>query len=181
MRVGKFNRVTSSVVTSGNGGSKSSAGNYTVDKWFYDYADNIEAVNIHYACTPIGEVPDWNGQRVTRFLPLVGDRMRRRTLKLPAQVFDPNTGQLCDRYLLHHYFEIFADGDTHYSPLYTEEVLTGAGSVPAPLTPIDAAEPGGELQHSRSATGKGEMRADAGLPPGASKKPRARSRAGKGK
>jgi hypothetical protein len=106
---------------------KSSGRDFKVEKWFYDYADNIEAVNIHYACTPLGQVPDWNRQRTTRFLPLVGNRMRRKLLNLPARILDTNTGELNDRYLLHHYFEIFADGDTHYSQLYTEEVLTGAG------------------------------------------------------
>jgi hypothetical protein len=110
---------------------KSSARDYQVEKWFYDYADNIEAVNIHYACTPLGQVPDWNLQRTTRFLPLVGNRMRRKLLKLPARILDTNSGELHDRYLLHHYFEIFADGDTHYSRLYTEEVVTGAGGLPA--------------------------------------------------
>ena len=36
---------------------------YQIEKWYYDYAENIEAVNIHYACTPLGEIPDWNNQR----------------------------------------------------------------------------------------------------------------------
>jgi hypothetical protein len=110
---------------------KSSASIYQVEKWFYDYADNIEAVNIHYACTPLGQVPDWNRQRTTRFLPLVGNRMRRKLLKLPTRILDTNSGEFHDRYLLHHYFEIFADGDTHYSRLYTEEVVTGAGGLAA--------------------------------------------------
>ena len=102
---------------------------YQIEKWYYDYAENIEAVNIHYACTPLGEVPDWNNQRSTRFLPLVETRLRRKALKLPIQVLDSSSGQLTDRYLLHYYFQIFADGDTLYSSLYTEEVCTGAGTV----------------------------------------------------
>ena len=48
-------------------------------------------------------------------------------LKLPLRIPDSNRGELNDRYLLHHYFEIFADGDTRYSSLYTEEIVTGAG------------------------------------------------------
>jgi len=52
-----------------------------------------------------------------------------------AAVFMPSRsttfGNSSDRYLLHYYFEIFADGDTHYSRLYTEEVVTGAGGLPA--------------------------------------------------
>jgi hypothetical protein len=104
---------------------------HLVEKSYYDYADNIEAVNIHYACTPLGKVPEWNS-RATRFLPLAELRMRRKVLKLPLRILDPDRGELTDRYLLHHYFEIFADGDTHYSALYTEEVVTGAGTIPAP-------------------------------------------------
>jgi hypothetical protein len=115
-----------------------SAAHYEIEKWFYDYAENIEAVNIHYACTPNGEIPDWNRQRATRFLPLVRHRLRRKVLKLPARILDPASGELSGRYLLHHYFEIFADGDTHYSPLYTEEVFTGAGNLSAPEADAEA-------------------------------------------
>jgi hypothetical protein len=107
---------------------------YHIEKWYYDYAENIEAVNIHFACTPLGEVPDWNSQWATRFLPLDEPRMRRKTLKLPTRILDMTSGQLTDRYLLHHYFQIFADGDILYSSLYTEEVCTGAGTIPAPVT-----------------------------------------------
>jgi hypothetical protein len=111
--------------------STPSPGHYQIEKWYYDYAANIEAVNIHYACTPIGAVPDWNSQRATRFMPLGENRMRRKVLKLPARVLDSTTGEFRDRYLLHHYFEIFVDGDSHYSPLYTEEVVTGVGNLRA--------------------------------------------------
>jgi hypothetical protein len=109
---------------------------YRVEKWFYDYAENIEAVNIHYACTPLGEVPDWNSQRATRFLPLVESHLRRKVLKLPVRIHDRNHRELTDRYLLHHYFEIFADDDMHYSSLYTDEIVTGAGRLPAPQDSI---------------------------------------------
>src|ERR1700722_5283576 len=119
--------------------STPSPGHYQIEKWYYDYAANIEAVNIHYACTPIGAVPDWNSQRATRFMPLGENRMRRKVLKLPARVLDSTTGEFRDRYLLHHYFEIFVDGDSHYSPLYTEEVVTGAGS-------LSVQEPGVSVQ-----------------------------------
>jgi hypothetical protein len=122
--------MAASRLTLAKGDPKSSVQDYLVEKWFYDYADNIEAVNIHYACTPLGQVPDWDRQRTTCFLPLVETRIRRKLLKLPARILDTNSGELRDRYLLHHYFEIFVDGDTVYSPLYTEEVVTGAGSLP---------------------------------------------------
>ena len=99
---------------------KSSARDYQVQKWFYDYADNIEAVNIHYACTPLGQVPDWNRQRTTRFLPLVGNRMRRKLLKLPARILDDEAAARTSARSDFFYTtisEIFADGGmyTHYS------------------------------------------------------------------
>ncbi|MCS6926123.1 MAG: hypothetical protein NZ578_09520 [Candidatus Binatia bacterium] len=125
---------------------------YYVEKEFYDYADTIEGVNIHYVCTPLGGVPDWQHQRSTRYMPLVESpvsappllsaaaspatthlaplRRRKKILKLPQRIPDPSTHTLTDRYLLHHYFEIFQDGHRYYSPLYTEEIVTGAGTLP---------------------------------------------------
>ena len=124
------------------------------EKEFYDYADNIEGVNIHYVWTPVGGVPDWENQRATRFMPLVQSpipqrsnfplpswgsnaqtpvRLRKKSLKLPQRIPDPDNGALTDRYVLHYYFEVFQDGYRHYSSLYTEEIVTGAGAQPAVL------------------------------------------------
>jgi hypothetical protein len=171
----------SGVAQCASGENIESARHYEVEKWFYDYAENIEAVNIHYACTPLGEVPDWNSQRVTRFLPLVEPRRRRKTLKLPAQILDSSHGQLTDRYLLHHYFEIFADGDTLYSQLYTEEVLAGAGNLPAPdeAASNKAGEPGSDVPGRSASSASAPMPET--RPPPASEKKRNRSTATKGK
>ena len=115
---------------SATGGDAVRSVNYhRVEKVFFDYSDHIEGVNIHYACTPLGESPDWVGERATRYLPLVEPRLRRKELKLPIRIRGGLGGELTDRYLLHYYFEIFLDGDRHYSPLYTEEVVTGVGVV----------------------------------------------------
>jgi hypothetical protein len=173
---------TSGVIRHATGEKRESATYFEVEKSYYDYAENIEAVNIHYACTPLGEVPDWNSQRTTRFLPLVEDRLRRKVLKLPAQILDSNSGHLRDRYLLHHYFEIFADGDTHYSQLYTEEVLTGAGNLPATCAAASdqVGEPGSDFQNSRPSS-ENELTAETHPPPRASKRKSARSKAKKGK
>jgi hypothetical protein len=164
------------------GESKPSARVHEVEKWFYDDAENIEAVNIHYACTPLGEVPDWNSQRATRFLPLIEARLRRKVLKLPVRILDANGGQLRDRYLLHHYFEIFADGDTHYSQLYTEEVVTGAGDLPASPEAASklAGAPGSDFI-SPSASIESAPIPGTQPPPLPSKRKKARSRATKGK
>ena len=127
---------------------------YYIEKEYYDYADDIEGVNIHYVWTPLGNEADWEHQRITRFLPRVQPspvelreslsssteersvplpRLRKKILKLPLQIFDPATNAFNNKYLLHHYFEIFQDGHRHYSPLYTEEIDTGAGiNAPAP-------------------------------------------------
>ena len=118
-------------------------------KEFYDYADDIEGVNIHYLWTPLDGVPDWENQRITRFMPRVqpptspGSKaslgmtdsvastavhLRRKILKLPQEIPDLESGRPTDRYLLHHYFEIFQDGHRQYSPLYTEELHTKAAT-----------------------------------------------------
>ena len=117
-----------------------------VEREYADYADDIEAVSIHYVWTPVGGKPDWEKQRITRYMPHVkvsaqlrkiGDGqtasskaapnrrpLRKKTLKLPLQIEDPAGGPLTNRYLLHYYFEVFQDGHRHYSPLHTEEIIT---------------------------------------------------------
>jgi hypothetical protein len=122
-----------------------------VEKEYTDYADDIEAVSIHYVWTPIGGCPDWENQRITRYMPHVKLSIQRRypapgrttsseaaapnqrplrkkTLKLPLQIEDPAGGPLTNRYLLHYYFEVFQDGHRHYSSLHTEEIITDPSS-----------------------------------------------------
>ena len=115
-------------------------------KEFYDYADDIEGVNIHYLWTPLGGAPDWDNQRETRFMPLLQPprhpgsevSLGMTKVRLRQQSAYAERSSSChrkflilrarrstDRYLLHHYFEIFQDGHRHYSPLYTEELYTG--------------------------------------------------------
>ena len=96
-------------------------GSYRVLKWFHDYADDIEAVNIHYVLTALEESPDWNNARATRYMPLVGKSIRVKELRLPVSVTD-SQGLPYSRYKLHYYFEICQGGDRQYSPLYSEEV-----------------------------------------------------------
>jgi hypothetical protein len=104
---------------------------YEVEKSFYDYSEDVEAVCIHFAVTPLYEVPDWNNQRITRFMPLISDpngepsRLRVCNLALPPLI-KTETGQSTGHYLLHHYFEVYQGGSRHYSPRFTEEIETGA-------------------------------------------------------
>ena len=108
---------------------------YLVTKSFDDFADDIQAVTIHYVWSGIGEVPDWDQERVSRFMPASQSeevetpvRRRSRTLRLPARITDQE-GVLTDRYELHHYFEYWQGGDRHYSPHFTEEIVTGGGDL----------------------------------------------------
>jgi hypothetical protein len=94
-------------------------------KWFRDYADDIEAVNIHFTLTPSGQSPDWERSRVTRYMPLVTRLFRMKELRLPQSIPD-SSGNLIREYSLHYYFEIWRAGDRHYSPLYSEEVVNEA-------------------------------------------------------
>ena len=94
----------------------------TVDKEYRDFADDIEAVSIHYLCVPDGAEADWDRGRVTRFMPLVEPGMRRLRLELPVQLVDPNSGRPVSNYTLLYYFEVYRGGDRHYSQVYTEVV-----------------------------------------------------------
>jgi hypothetical protein len=101
---------------------------YTVEKEFRDFADDIEAVSIHYLCTPTGLEADWDAGRVTRSMPIVEPGVRRLQLRLPAQIVDPRAGRPTRRYTLLHYFEVFRGGDRHYSQVYDEIIDTRANS-----------------------------------------------------
>jgi hypothetical protein len=112
----------------GSGGSE-----YLIEKCFDDFADDIEAVTIHYAWSPVGDVPNWDEERVSRFMPAESPEgaeapssRRARMLRLPAQIMT-KAGVPTDHYLLHHYFEYWQGGFRHYSPHFTEEIVTGGG------------------------------------------------------
>jgi hypothetical protein len=92
----------------------------TVEKEYRDFADDIEAVSIHYLCVPDGAEADWDRGRVTRFMPLVEPGMRRLRLELPVQLVAPNSGRPVSNYTLLYYFEVYRGGDRHYSQVYTE-------------------------------------------------------------
>ena len=106
---------------------------FEIEKEYWDDGPGIEAVSIHYLWTPLGVEPEWETHRVTRFMPPsrpqgAGSRHRARRLKLPARIADPGNGMLTDRYTFHHYFEIVEHGQRRYSPRYSEEITTGAGT-----------------------------------------------------
>jgi hypothetical protein len=102
---------------------------FIIEKCFDDFAEDIEAVTIHYAYSPLGEWPDWEQERISRFMRVQAggvDAPGRRvgTLRLPKQIVT-GAGTSTDHYLLHHYFEFWQSGYRHYSPHFTEEIVTG--------------------------------------------------------
>jgi hypothetical protein len=99
---------------------------HVVDKEYRDFADDIEAVSIHYVCVPNGAEPDWDRDRATRFMPLVEPGVRRLRLKLPAQLVDPQRGLPVSAYTLSYYFEVWRSGDRQYSQIYSEALDTRA-------------------------------------------------------
>ena len=122
---------------------------FHLEKVYYDFAPDIEAVSIHYVWTPIGEHPDWERERHTRFMPLVyapvglavpPAPLRRQMLKLPRCVAHPAMGEPTAKYLLHHYFEVFQGGHRRFSPLYTEEVDTETGACVRYLQAADSSK-----------------------------------------
>ena len=115
---------------------------HRITKWFRDYADDIEAVNIHYVVTALDEAPDWNRTRATRYMPLVGNSIRMKELRLPPSVSD-SEGRPSNRYTLHYYFEVCQGGDRQYSPLYSEEVVAEPTDEPGK----ESVQPGGEADN----------------------------------
>jgi hypothetical protein len=107
-----------------------------VDKEYRDFADDIEAVSIHYLCVPSGAEADWDNGRITRFMPLVEPGVRRLSLKLPVQLVDPRSGRPVNDYTVLYYFEVCRGGDRHYSQIFTEvmDSDTTATSVQAAAT-----------------------------------------------
>ncbi len=93
---------------------------HVIDKEYRDFADDIEAVSIHYLCAANGANPDWEKDRVTRFMPLVEQGLRRLRLKLPFEIIDPQSGQPVSAYTIFYYFEVWRGGDRQYSQIYSE-------------------------------------------------------------
>ena len=129
-------------------------------KDFYDYAENIQAVSIHYAYAPYGASPEWATVGHVQSMPLVllpssspdqdpskrpswglstqaSVRRRSTTLKLPIQIISPKTHPPTNRYLLHYYFEIVQDGTQVKTAIYTEDIRTT--NIPASSIPLGQA------------------------------------------
>jgi hypothetical protein len=120
---------------------------------YVDTQPGIELVNIHYTWTPVGQQPNWEAHRETRAMPRGGvlvrgmggttldesgnsiqtvsqtvelpdDGVRRKVIRVPFDVWDPQQNQHVENYDLHHYFEVFREGKRELSPVYTEEIVS---------------------------------------------------------
>jgi hypothetical protein len=125
---------------------------FYMKKTFVDAQSGIELVNLHYTWTPLGQMPNWEKHRETRAMPRGGtlvrgmggttvdesgqyvqtqsnvielpdDGTRRKIIKLPNDLLDPETGQYTENYMFHHYFETFRNGRRELSQLFSEEIL----------------------------------------------------------
>ena len=118
---------------------------FYMKKTFVDTMPGIELVNIHYTWTPLTQMPNWETHRETRAMPRGGtlvrgmggttidetgevrqtqqdviglpdDGIRRKIIKLPDEILNPDTGKYSDTYLFHHYFEIFRRWQARVEP-----------------------------------------------------------------
>lgn len=98
---------------------------YLIKDWT-DHEDGIENVQIHYACTPPGQSPDWSWGHETRTLFDLGGYPRRRAkvLRMPREVWDMDNGWATPEYRLHYFYEVFQHGGGRWtSDLMTEEIV----------------------------------------------------------
>ena len=121
--------------------------NWYLKKEYFDTADDIEQVLIHYTCAPLGGTPDWT-QAESRAMPAgellrtgVGEvakygppapavpqhvhpRLRKKVLRLPNEVFDPALGAWTGDYQLYYVYEVIRNGDRTFSPVFVDEIRT---------------------------------------------------------
>ena len=131
--------------------------NWYLKKEYFDIADDIEAVTIHYTWTPLGKAPDWSAHRESRLMAAgeylktgVGEvskygpaapavpqhvhpKLRKKVLKMPNDIWDEGAGVWTGDYNLHYFYEMLQGGQTHYSPVYTDEIRTREVVVVDPL------------------------------------------------
>src|SRR5262249_32034792 len=109
--------------------------------------DDVTAVNLHYTTALFGTEPDW-ALRETR--PMVANellrsgvgafsrygppaptrpqflhpRLRKKVIKMPANLLDAQVGAWTPEYNLHYFYEIVRGGETTYSPVLVDEIRT---------------------------------------------------------
>ncbi|MEW6300212.1 MAG: hypothetical protein AB1671_21165 [Thermodesulfobacteriota bacterium] len=123
-------------------------------KMWLDQAPGVEAVIIHYTCTPLGQLPDWTFPHETRVMEknarvkqgfggttlaaedqvatipvterpaLAPPNARVKVLRMPAAVFDPRTASFTEHYLFHYFFEVWQHGRSWGTPPVAEEIVS---------------------------------------------------------
>src|SRR6266508_4987481 len=93
-------------------------------KTWTDPDDSVDAVQIHYMSTPIGDGPYFDGTHDARWLGDWGGEPRRRgkVLSMPRAIWRDG-GWSHDGYALHHYFEVFGGHGRWTSDTFTEEIV----------------------------------------------------------
>lgn len=96
---------------------------YLAKTWI-DPDDSVDAVQIHYMWTPIGDGPYFDGTHDVRWLGDWGGEPRRRgkVLSMPRAIWKEG-GWSHDGYALHHYFEVFGRHGRWTSDTFTEEIV----------------------------------------------------------
>jgi hypothetical protein len=131
--------------------------NWYLKKEYFDTADDIQDVLIHYVCAPLGLEPDWSAAEarsmpageilktgvgeVAKYGPAapsvpqhVHPRLRKKVLKLPNEVYDDRLGAYTGSYTLHYCYEVVrADGSRQFSPVLTDEIATREVGLVDPL------------------------------------------------
>ena len=123
-------------------------------KMWLDQESGIDAVVIHYMCTPLGGTPDWRLPHETRLMEknakvkqglggttLVGEEQvatlqvterpalappnaRVKVLRMPTSVWSPQTLSFSENYLFHYFFEVWQQGRQWTTSPVTEEIVS---------------------------------------------------------
>jgi hypothetical protein len=93
-------------------------------KTWTDPDDDVDAVQIHYMWTPVGDGAFFDGTHEVRWMTDAGGEPRRRTkvLSMPRAIWNRG-GWNDDGYALHHYFEVFGRHGRWTSDTFTEEIV----------------------------------------------------------
>jgi len=88
-------------------------------KTWFDPAPGIEMVQLHFAWTPPGKEPDWDGADSRVMTPHeASPRLRTAVIEAPRQLDGSR------EYLLHHFFFVVRGTEWVSSPVFTEEIVT---------------------------------------------------------
>jgi hypothetical protein len=94
---------------------------FVLKKDWYDFAPDIDLVEIHFTWTSWGEKPNWGRVEETRTLrvaPATSPTYRFCGIEIPRKV------EGSERYDLHHFFVCVQGGREQVSPTYTEEIAS---------------------------------------------------------